>query len=108
YSEVIKTQEKPDDKYVDAIFKSSKHLMQIVNEVLDYNRIVSGKFTFTPVVFNMLQLLEEVISIMKLQAENKGIKLYSDFDFDDVSLVEGDAFRLKQILYNLIGNAIKR
>ncbi len=107
YSEIIKSQDKPDEKYVDAIFRSSKHLMQIVNEVLDYNRIVSGKFTFTPVVFNMLALLEEVISVMKLQAERKGIKLYSDFDFDEVSLVEGDAFRLKQILYNLIGNAIK-
>src|SRR5690606_12121941 len=107
YSEIIKKQDKPDEKYVDAIFRSSKHLMQIVNEVLDYNRIVPGKFTFTPVIFNMEQLLQEVISVMKLQEENKGIKLYSDFDFEDISLVDGDAFSLKKIIYNLIGNAIK-
>lgn len=107
YSEIIKNQDNPDDKAVDAIFHSSKHLMQIVNEVLDYNRIVSGKFTFTPVVFEMEKLLDEVISVMKLQAANKGIKLYSDYEFEDISFVEGDAFRLKQILYNLLSNAIK-
>jgi signal transduction histidine kinase/CheY-like chemotaxis protein len=107
YSDIIKNQSIPDQKHINAISHSSEHLMQIVNEILDYNRIISGKFTFSAVVFDMEKLLEEVISVMKLQAERKNIKLYKDFDLEGSVLMVGDAFRLKQILYNLIGNAIK-
>jgi len=107
YSELIRKQDVPNKKDVEAIFYSSEHLMQIVNEILDYNRIISGKLTFSSEVFNMQNLLNEVISVMKLQATKKGVKLYTDFDLEEVTNVEGDAFRLKQILYNLIGNAVK-
>lgn len=107
YSELIRKQEIPNKKDVDAIFYSSEHLMQIVNEILDYNRIISGKLTFSSEVFNMQNLLDEVISVMKLQAIKKNIKLYTDFDMEEIVYVEGDTFRLKQILYNLLGNAVK-
>jgi signal transduction histidine kinase/FixJ family two-component response regulator len=107
YAELIRKQQHPDKKDVEAIFYSSEHLMQIVNEILDYNRIISGKLTFSSEVFNMQKVLDEVISVMKLQATKKGVKLYTDFDIEEVEYVEGDAFRLKQILYNLIGNAVK-
>lgn len=92
---------------IDVIYKSSAHLMQIVNEVLDYNRILSGKFTFTNQVFNLNELLNEVTAIMQLQAEKKDIELKTDYDASVAASVNGDPFRLKQILYNLIGNAIK-
>ncbi|KHJ39709.1 autoinducer 2 sensor kinase/phosphatase LuxQ [Pedobacter glucosidilyticus] len=107
YSELIRKQENPRKKDIDAIYHSSEHLMQIVNEVLDYNRIVSGKLTFSHEVFNMQKLLAEVLSVMHLQAEKKELKIVQDFDIDDDLWVEGDAFRLKQILYNLLSNAIK-
>ncbi len=107
YAELIRKQEVPDKKDIEAIFYSSEHLMQIVNEILDYNRIISGKLTFSSEVFNIQRLLDEVNSVMKLQATKKGIKLYTDFDIEEVTQVEGDAFRLKQILYNLLGNALK-
>ncbi|WP_304066067.1 ATP-binding response regulator [Pedobacter glucosidilyticus] len=107
YSELIRKQENPRKKDIDAIYHSSEHLMQIVNEVLDYNRIVSGKLTFSHEVFNMQKLLTEVLSVMHLQAEKKELKIVQDFDIDDDLWVEGDAFRLKQILYNLLSNAIK-
>ncbi|MRX48289.1 ATP-binding response regulator [Pedobacter puniceum] len=107
YSELIRKQENPRKKDIEAIYHSSEHLMQIVNEVLDYNRIVSGKLTFSHEVFNMQKLLTEVLSVMHLQAEKKELKIVQDFDIDDDLWVEGDAFRLKQILYNLLSNAIK-
>ncbi len=107
YSELIRKQKNPRKKDIEAIYHSSEHLMQIVNEVLDYNRIVSGKLTFSHEVFNMQKLLTEVLSVMHLQAEKKGLKIIQDFDMDDDLWVEGDAFRLKQILYNLLSNAIK-
>ncbi|TWJ04810.1 phospho-acceptor domain-containing protein [Mucilaginibacter frigoritolerans] len=107
YTELIKQQEHPHKKEIDAIAKSSAHLMQIVNEVLDYNRIISGKFTFSNQVFCMAELLEEVISALSLQADEKGIALITGYESHCINYVEGDPFRLKQILFNILGNAIK-
>ena len=107
YAEIIRHQEHPQLKDIDAIYHSSEHLLQIVNEILDYNRIISGKFTFQQKPFNIGALLEEVITIMKPQAEQKKLKMHTEIELHGVRFVEGDAFRLKQILYNLLSNAIK-
>ncbi|SDK70677.1 Hpt domain-containing protein [Pedobacter sp. ok626] len=107
YSEIIRKQEKPQRKDIEAIYHSSEHLLQIVNEVLDYNRIISGKFTFSEKSFDIEQLLNEVVSVMRAQAELKSLQLITEFELSGIKYVEGDPFRLKQILYNLLGNAIK-
>jgi signal transduction histidine kinase/FixJ family two-component response regulator len=107
YAELIKQQIYPQRKDIDAIYYSSEHLLQIVNEVLDYNRIVSGKFTFSEDTFSLKALLKEVIMILKPQAEKKNLQLNTDFQLGDVEYISGDAFRLRQILLNLVGNAIK-
>ena len=107
YAEIIRHQEHPKLKDINAIYHSSEHLLQIVNEILDYNRIISGKFTFQQKPFNIRELLEEVITIMKPQAEQKRLKMHTEIELHGVDFVEGDAFRLKQILYNLLSNAIK-
>lgn len=92
---------------IDAISHSSTHLLQIVNEILDYSRIISGKFTFNPSVFNLTALLNDVVSVMRLSADSKSLDLVTDFDLSPSEYIKGDAFRLKQILYNVLGNAIK-
>ncbi|WP_316791076.1 ATP-binding protein [Pedobacter frigoris] len=107
YSELIRHQEHPKSKDIDAIYNSSEHLLQIVNEVLDYNRIISGKFTFSNKVFEIRTLMEEVIAIMRPQAESKSLKMIADLDLQELKYVNGDPFRLKQILFNLLGNAVK-
>lgn len=107
YAEFISKQQQPDKQHVDAIHRSSVHLLQIVNEVLDYNRITSGEFTFKQDNFDLKVLLDEVIDAMLPLAEKKQIALYSEFNLPEQHWVNGDAFRLKQILYNLLGNAIK-
>lgn len=107
YSEIIKNEKSPQKKDIDAIYNSSTHLLQIVNEVLDYNRIISGKFTFTDKAFDIIKLLNEVVSVMRQQAEKKSLELNTEFDLPGLNYIEGDPFRLKQILYNLLGNAIK-
>jgi signal transduction histidine kinase/DNA-binding response OmpR family regulator len=106
YAEMVQQQEHPEKKDIGAIYRSSVHLMQIVNEVLDYNRIVSGKFSFASQVFDMQALLDEVASVMRLQADNKGIVLKTSY-VKEAAFVTGDPFRLRQILFNLLGNAIK-
>ncbi|RYY37079.1 MAG: response regulator [Sphingobacteriaceae bacterium] len=107
YAELIKDADKPQKHDIEAIYQSSGHLMQIVNEVLDYNRIISGKFSFSNETFNITALLNEVMAIIRPQAENKRLELISNFNTTDKRFVTGDPFRLKQVLYNLLGNAIK-
>jgi signal transduction histidine kinase/CheY-like chemotaxis protein len=109
FTEIIRDDPKPQKKDIETIYRSANHLLQIVNEVLDYNRIISGKFTFVNEPFSMPQLLEDVLAVMCPQAAKKGLKIISEIDMgeDDTGELSGDAFRLKQVLYNLIGNAIK-
>jgi signal transduction histidine kinase/DNA-binding response OmpR family regulator len=107
YAEIIKEQEHPQRKDIEAIYHSSEHLLQIVNEVLDYNRIISGKFSFYNKAFDLKALLDEVTAVMRPQASAKKLELLTDFELDDITYISGDPFRLKQILYNLLGNAIK-
>lgn len=107
YAEIIRKQDHPDPKDIDAIYHSSEHLLQIVNEVLDYNRLISGKFTFVNQVFNLHKLLDEVMHIVSPQAEKKALRMVCNFDIDEHHFLLGDPFRLKQILFNLLSNAIK-
>jgi signal transduction histidine kinase/CheY-like chemotaxis protein len=107
YAEIIRNQEHPQHKDIEAIYHSSEHLLQIVNEILDYNRIISGKFTFQRKPFNIKELLEEVVSVMKPQAEQKKLTMRTAIELHGIEFIEGDAFRLKQILYNLLSNAVK-
>jgi len=107
YTELVKNEDYPRPENIEAIYNSSNHLLHIVNEVLDYNRILSGKFTFTREAFDLRTLLSEVISVMRPQAASKQIDLKTHFDLSTDHFVFGDEFRLRQILYNLIGNAVK-
>ena len=107
YAELISQQDNPKKKDIDAIYQSSIHLLQIVNEVLDYNRIISGEFSFNNQVFDVRKILDEVTSVVRPLAEQKSLQLVTDLDLGDVEFVKGDAFRLKQILFNLLGNAVK-
>ncbi|WP_316806055.1 hybrid sensor histidine kinase/response regulator [Pedobacter agri] len=107
YAEVISQQDHPKKKDIDAIYQSSIHLLQIVNEVLDYNRIISGEFSFNNQAFSVRKILDEVTAVVRPLAEKKSLRLVSHLDLGDVEVVKGDAFRLKQILFNLLGNAVK-
>lgn len=90
-----------------AIYHSSEHLLHIVNEVLDYSRITSGKLILSTNPFLLVDVVDEVAGAMRVQAEKKQLDFQLQQDFDQSLMVQGDAFRLRQILYNLLGNAIK-
>lgn len=107
YSDLLRQQEHADRKDLDAIYRSAEHLLHVVNEVLDYNRIISGKFTFHNRAVDIRELLEEVTATMQSQASAKSIQLLSHIDLRGAEWIMADPFRLKQILYNLLGNAIK-
>ncbi|PPK99771.1 Signal transduction histidine kinase [Parapedobacter indicus] len=107
YSEQLKQEHSVEDAKIDAIYQSSEHLLQIVNEILDYSRITSGKIVLNERPFSVEDLANSVVAVMKTQAQAKGLTL--DFNTRILGLggVIGDAFRIKQILFNLLSNAIK-
>jgi len=107
YSEQLKHGEHADNVKVDAIYQSSEHLLQIVNEILDYSRITSGKITLNEKSFAVAGLVSSVVAVMKTQAQTKGLKLEYNTRLLGSGHVIGDAFRIKQILFNLLSNAIK-
>jgi signal transduction histidine kinase/CheY-like chemotaxis protein len=107
YAEQLKKQGKPQEE-VAIIHDSSEHLLQVINEILDYNRISSGKFGLNRMPFNLHQVLTEVLSMVHIHAARKGLQLSSNIEeLNDGNYFTGDPVRLKQILLNLLGNAIK-
>lgn len=107
FAEQVQKQDIPRKTDMDAIYHSSGHLLQIVNEVLDYSQIISGKFSFNNSVFNLRILLDEVVSVMRIQAAQKSLDLLTDYEIMSPAYIKGDPFRLRQILYNLLNNAVK-
>jgi signal transduction histidine kinase/FixJ family two-component response regulator len=107
FAEQLKQNGKDNHEAAEAIHSSSEHLLHIVNEVLDYSRISSGNFTLEKERFRLLSLIKEVESAMRMQAERKNLTFILDSEQASEYVLMGDSFRLRQILYNLLGNAIK-
>ncbi len=107
FAEQIRKKQRTKDESVEIIYKSAAHLHQIVNEVLDYSKLISGKYELVNQPFRMHDLLKDVVDSMQTQAEQKNLGFNFKNTADPDMTLHGDAFRLKQILYNLIGNAIK-
>jgi signal transduction histidine kinase/ligand-binding sensor domain-containing protein len=95
------------DRYVDAIASSSENLLGIVNEILDLSRIESGRLEMEKVRFSPRTILGEVITVMQYRAKEKGLLLSSRMDSAVPEVLIGDPTRLRQVLMNLVGNAIK-
>jgi signal transduction histidine kinase/FixJ family two-component response regulator len=107
FAEQLKQKSHSPQEEVEAIYSSSEHLLQIVNEVLDYSRISSGNLTLAHEKFRLLTLIKEVESAMRIQAERKKLTFVLDNEKSSDFVVLGDPFRVRQVLYNIIGNAIK-
>ncbi len=107
FSEQLHQQYGKNNEAIQALHSSSEHLLHIVDEVLDYSRISSGNIIFVKENFELLKLVREVDAAMRIQADRKNISLLLNIESTEDYCVEGDPFRLRQILYNVVGNAIK-
>jgi signal transduction histidine kinase len=87
------------------VVTSSRHLNQLISEILDLSRVEEGRMTFTPQDVQPHVLVGEVVASMRAMADDRGIRL--DADAPDCGTFSLDPGRFKQVLYNLIGNAIK-
>ena len=93
--------------YLQNISGSAKHLLQLVSALLDYHKLESGKAERHEVSFTPAVLISECVAQMQPQAMEKKLKLATDVQVTESMLCRSDAFRIKQIVNNLVGNAIK-
>ena len=94
-------------EYIEAIRTSSQDLINIINDILDFSKIEAGKLSLFPAIFSLRESVSNVVSNLAIQAYTKGVELIYDVEDDAPDQVIGDAGRLRQILINLVGNAIK-
>ena len=93
--------------YTRLVKRSGEHLLVIINDILDFSKIEAGKLTIEYINFNLWDLLEDIHTVYTPQAQNKGIALDFDIANDIPVAICGDPNRLRQIMANLLGNAIK-
>lgn len=94
-------------EYMTTVNESATSLMDIVNDVLDFSKIESGKLELNIEEVNIVKLTNQVINLFKIQASKKNIQLILDIDKNVPQYILTDSVRLKQILVNLLSNAIK-
>ncbi|HEX2787951.1 MAG TPA: response regulator [Ignavibacteria bacterium] len=94
-------------EYLKAIKFSADNLLAIINDVLDFSKIESGKITFESLKFNARETLRDLVKTFSIKAKEKGLELKSNFDDTIPDVIVGDQFKLNQVLINLVGNAIK-
>ena len=98
---------KEQREYAELVAKSADSLLTIINDILDFSKIESGKMQLETIDFALRTALEEVVDLMAERARSKGLEVACLIPHDLPVVVRGDPGRLRQILTNLIGNAIK-
>ena len=92
---------------VDTAVSSGKNLLSLINDILDFSKIEAGRLDFESIDFNLLSLVEDTCSALATQAHSKDLELVTDLDLSIPLMVNGDPTRTRQVLTNLMGNAIK-
>jgi signal transduction histidine kinase len=105
--ENVRSNSKDTEKYLKSLRTSASHLENIVNDVLDMSKIESGKFKLNNKPVNLAELIEDIVLSFYYQAKEKGLELKTYVAQSLPDAVMADATRLKQILFNLLNNALK-
>ena len=90
-----------------SVTTASTHLLGLLNDILDMSKIESGKFVLNEEAFDFRRAMNEVAEMIAQRCAEKNIRFIQDFDIQEAIGVLGDRLRLKQILVNLLGNAVK-
>ena len=94
-------------RYAETVAQSGNALLSVINDILDFSKIEAGKLDLDFAPFDVRQTVEESLELMAERADRKGLELLCDISPGLQTSVQGDANRLRQILINLIGNAVK-
>jgi signal transduction histidine kinase/ActR/RegA family two-component response regulator len=109
YADLLAEREFDQEKlaFLQVIKRNGSFLLEIINDILDLSKIESGKLEIRWERFSPQSVVQDVLSLMNVRAEEKGIELILEFDGAIPEIIQSDPGRLKQILINLVGNAIK-
>jgi PAS domain S-box-containing protein len=94
-------------RFAETVYRSGDALLDIINDILDFSKIEAGKLELQREEFALAQIIEEVAELMAPRAHQKRIELVYDIDAALPPLLVGDGGRIRQVLINLVGNAIK-
>jgi PAS domain S-box-containing protein len=94
-------------EYLEAIASSGRHLLTLINDILDISKIEAGHLQVEQVPCSPHQIIAEVVSVLRVPAQEKGISLDYRWESGVPATIQSDPHRLKQLLINLVGNAIK-
>jgi two-component system sensor histidine kinase/response regulator len=94
-------------EYVNTVRVSGEALLTVINDILDFSKIEAGKFDLDPIPFDLPDTVEETLRSLAFRAHEKGLELACDIASDVPNFVVGDPIRIRQILLNLVNNAIK-
>jgi signal transduction histidine kinase/DNA-binding response OmpR family regulator len=105
---LLDTQLTPEQReYAETVRSSGDHLLMVINEILDFSKIEAGKLTLEVLDFDLRSAVDETMDLLAERGFSKGVNLACLFHTDVPNTVRGDPGRLRQILLNLLGNAIK-
>ncbi len=94
-------------EFVGVIRRNAKHLLDLINDILDLSKIEAGEMTVERVTCDVPQLISDILSLMRPRAAEKGLEFHATFDTLIPRQIQTDPMRLRQILVNLLGNAVK-
>jgi PAS domain S-box-containing protein len=94
-------------EYIDTIRRNGEHLLSIINDILDLSKIEAGRMSVEQIATSPAALVHDVLSLMDVKAQSKNLRLTADFLTPVPATIQSDTLRLRQILMNLVGNAIK-
>ncbi len=104
----LETQLTPEQReYLETVKTSSDSLLTVINDILDFSKIEAGKIDLEAVDFNLRDCLESTLKTVALRADEKGLELLCEVAPEVPEVVRGDSTRLRQVVINLVGNAIK-
>lgn len=95
------------DEYLSLVASSGEHLLAIINNILDFSKAEAGELVLESIDFDLHHMINNTMRMVCQKAVSKGLETYSTIDDKITFFVEGDPTRLRQILINLLGNAIK-
>lgn len=105
---LLRTELAPDQRrYLETLYRSGENLLDLLNDILDFSKIEAGRFELVHTEFDPRKVVREVTDLLAAQAREKSLTLALELDSAVPARIDGDAGRLRQIMVNLVGNAIK-
>jgi PAS domain S-box-containing protein len=93
--------------YLEIVKTSTKSLLRVLNDILDYSKIEAGKLSLESLPFKLSEVIDDVVALFFVVAKQKEVTIVTNISAEIPPILIGDSFRLRQVLSNLLGNAVK-